>query len=122
VSAGGIGAGHERIDFPARPILGFAVLLTAVVLAALGALRWQLGVLSARSQAAQPAPHPLAEEAGLPPAPRLLADPGAYRAEYEREQRERLETPAWIDRGAGIVRIPLERAIEKVLEEGLPTR
>ena len=39
----------------------------------------------------------------------------------EREDAE-LNTYGWIDRTAGVVRIPIERAMELVLQRGLPVR
>ena len=38
---------------------------------------------------------------------------------YAKQQQE-LETYAWEDRKAGIVRIPIERAMDLLLEKGLP--
>jgi len=38
-----------------------------------------------------------------------------------REQAE-LETYGWINRTAGVVRIPIERAMDLVLQQGLPSR
>lgn len=42
----------------------------------------------------------------------------AWRAEQETE----LNSYGWIDRKAGVVRIPIDRAMELVSERGLPTR
>jgi hypothetical protein len=52
------------------------------------------------------------------PAPRLQADPTA---EYERlraQQLARLGAYAWVDRDAGIVQIPIERAIDLLAARG----
>ena len=46
-----------------------------------------------------------------PPAPRLQADPAADLAAERAQQRQRLESYAWVDRDAGIAQIPIERAM-----------
>lgn len=40
----------------------------------------------------------------------------------DRETKQRLETYHWIDRKAGVVAIPIERAIQLIGAEGLPSR
>lgn len=42
----------------------------------------------------------------------------AFRQEQERE----LNSYGWVDKRAGVVRIPIERAMDLVLQRGLPTR
>ena len=37
-------------------------------------------------------------------------------------EAEMLQGYAWVDRNAGAVRIPIERAMDLVVEKGLPTR
>lgn len=53
--------------------------------------------------------------------PPLGQDRAAVRAKALAELRaaeaEALSTPAWIDQGKGIVRLPIDRAMELVLEE-----
>jgi hypothetical protein len=48
----------------------------------------------------------------LPPEPRLQRAPQADLAQVRRQERERLTTYAWVDRQAGVVRIPIDRAME----------
>ena len=38
--------------------------------------------------------------------------------DLRRDERIRLNTFAWIDEGAGVARIPIDRAIDLMLEEG----
>lgn len=54
------------------------------------------------------------------PAPRLEVRPGANLAELRAAEDVDLTTYGWIDRNAEIVRIPIERAMELILERGLP--
>jgi hypothetical protein len=41
---------------------------------------------------------------------------------YFQSQQNLLNTYGWIDRQNGIVRLPIDRAMELLLERGLPTR
>ncbi len=45
-------------------------------------------------------------------------DPSADLTVTRRRERERLSTYAWIDRQAGVVRIPIDRAMELLVERG----
>lgn len=58
----------------------------------------------------------------LPPMPRLQPNPGAELVEFRAQQLEATTTYGWIDRDAGVVRIPVERAIEILAQRGLPHR
>ena len=41
---------------------------------------------------------------------------------FRMEEDQRVNSPAWRDKQKGIVRIPVDRAIDMLLEKGLPTR
>ena len=59
---------------------------------------------------------------GLPPEPRLQTSPYA---DFERivvEQRKLLDAYGWVDERAGVVRIPIDRAMELLAARGLPHR
>jgi hypothetical protein len=64
----------------------------------------------------------LEEAQGLPPGPLLQRDPEQDMQEMSTEQDAILNNYGWVDKEAGVVRIPIERAIELTLERGLPTR
>ena len=62
---------------------------------------------------------PLARaEHSVMPEPHLQPHPLADRATYEARQRATLTQYAWVDRGAGIVRIPIDRAMQILAERG----
>ena len=54
------------------------------------------------------------------PAPRLEVKPGANLAELRAAEDVDLRTYGWIDRNAGTVRIPIDRAMELIAQRGLP--
>jgi len=110
-----------------RGIVWFVVIL-AITTACCQVLMWGLfRVLdnrAAQADAAAPPP-PLARPALTePPPPNLLFnldEPGNLQ-KYRESEELRLTTYGWVDRNAGRVRIPIERAKTLLLERGLPVR
>ncbi len=60
--------------------------------------------------------------AALPPEPRLQAVPGEELRALRAAEEGLLHRYDWVDRKAGVVRIPIARAMELLLARGLPTR
>jgi len=58
----------------------------------------------------------------LPPQPRLQVKPGADLRSYCGDQMQKLDTYGWVDPENGVVRIPIDRAIDVTIERGLPAR
>jgi hypothetical protein len=58
----------------------------------------------------------------LPPAPRLQTLPREEMTALREAWRQELEGYRWVDKNAGTVRIPIELAMRRVLERGLPAR
>jgi hypothetical protein len=115
---------HEETDVNIRAILTFAAGLI-VAAAIIHLLVWVLfGYFSAR-EARQPQPeYPLAvqQEQRLPPEPRLQTNPREDLRDLRAAEDEALTTYGWIDRNAGVVRIPIEDAMRITIEKGLPSR
>lgn len=114
---------HEHSDINVRAILMFIVGLCLVCLVA-GAAMWGVfGVLDGQAAKNDPTLSPLATPAGqLPPEPRLLTnEPQALQKQHATE-RGLLEGGDWVDRNAGVGRIPIEEAKKVLLRKGLPTR
>jgi hypothetical protein len=119
--------GYEESD--ARPSLIFGWLLGLSL--ALGAVVWLVGLLFAdleRRAARRPEWRPDWRHGGpaatvpaeQPPAPRLQSDPAGELALHRALEARRTGEYAWVDRPAGVVRVPVERAMELLLERGLP--
>ena len=62
---------------------------------------------------------PIARTEEFPP-PRLEVRPSASLAEFHAAEEVELNSYGWIDRNAGTVRIPIDRAMQLILERGLP--
>ncbi len=56
------------------------------------------------------------------PGPNLQTDPREDLLALRAREQAQLTTYGWADRTNGIVRIPIERTMELILERGLPTR
>ena len=118
-------SGHETRDASVRWIARVVVLLFVSGLAIQFILSGFLSKLKHTPPPTdpwQPLPHAGRVPPSTPPFPRLQVsaplDLLAYRAREETE----LSTYGWINRTSGVVRIPIERAMELVLQEGLPVR
>lgn len=116
---------HETSDVSIRGILWFlGILAGGGLLIGIG-LWWLMGLLIAREEAASPPPPPIAVREGLQfprdltsiPAPRLEAWEKRNLADLREYEERVLSTYGWADREAGVVRIPIDRARELVLQE-----
>jgi hypothetical protein len=58
----------------------------------------------------------------IAPAPRLQENPSADLAQFEAAEDAKLHSYGWVDKPAGVIRIPIERAVELIAQRGLPTR
>ncbi|HEX7230201.1 MAG TPA: hypothetical protein VF452_07395 [Candidatus Binatia bacterium] len=122
IRAESVSTGHELSDLNPNKIfwsgLGLALLITLVVVSMYGLFHYFY-----RSETRQrPTPSPLSYGAEAPPEPRLLTRPGAELAAMRAEEDQVLTSYGWIDRERGIVRLPINRAIELLAKEGLPAR
>jgi hypothetical protein len=114
---------YEKRDVHVRPLFMFGgglVLLSVIVLLLMG---WMFGYFEVREARVDVPESPLLSQAGEPPPePRLQVTPyddlGLIRAEEETS----LNSYGWVDRGAGIAKIPIERAMDLLTQKGLPTK
>lgn len=133
-----IGNDHERSDAHVAPLVQFLIWLAIVCAVSFFLMKWLLGWFKEQDT---PIPgnvaHPLAAERVVPPEPRLerarntqLLGEGRNDgapfftsqslAGVHAQERERLTSYGWVDKQNGIVHIPIERAIELTLQQGLP--
>lgn len=118
------GAGHERSDIDVRPVVvvGLSIVVATAVIALL--MMILLSFYLSQHSKESPAASPLAGAYGRqePPAPRLQIDPRADLEHMRAGERETLTTYGWVDKNAGIVRLPIDRAMALLVERGLPSR
>jgi hypothetical protein len=110
VSPESVQAGHELSEANAPGLMGFFIGLT------LGAIVMYLSIGAFFFALRRHEPEHLAQNA-LPPEPRLQTDPpGDFRRYLERENLK-LSTYGWVDPKAGIAHIPIERAMDLLIEK-----
>ena len=116
---------HERRDASPGWIFGIVLFLLVSGLIIHGMIAAFLSVLkrgTTSTDAWQPGRHTAINAPALPAFPKLqLSPPMDLQAFHAREEQE-LESYGWVNRTSGVVRIPIERAMDLVLQQGLPTR
>ena len=115
---------HEESDVNVAGVVVFVIVLVVVTVLISGAVWVMYRQFEQSASRSGTAEFPLAESAmrRLPPEPRLQTDPRDDMANLRRSEDEVLDSYAWVDRNAGIVRIPIEQAMKLVVERGIPTR
>lgn len=114
-------AGYEKRDVNFRAAYTFAAILAATLIVVIFSMRGLFGYFS-QAQTLGPPPTPFKNVRELPPTPRLQPDPKADLARTLEEQQEGLNSYGWADQGTGKVRIPIDRAMDQLLKQGLPVR
>ena len=116
---------HEQRDASVRWIMGIVVFLLLSVILIQIILGGYLGLLKHKPTPTdnwQQVARPQGAGRPLPPEPRLQISPPADLQVFRRREEAELHSYGWVNRTSGIVRIPIERAMDLVLQQGLPTR
>jgi hypothetical protein len=111
---------YEERDVTFRPIAIAAAFLALLTIATIGLMYGLDRMLLARETERSASASPLAKSYGQesPPAPRLQDDPRRDLESLRAREQTLLDHYAWTDRTAGRVRIPVERAMTLLAEEG----
>jgi hypothetical protein len=118
---GGQKEGYERSDANVRSLVKFAFALFMVLVVVIILMRWMF-IYFAKSQQLGPPASPFENARVLPPQPRLQVKPGLDLQAYCEDQLRQLDTYGWVDPHNEVVRIPVDRAMDLILQRGLPTR
>ncbi len=112
--------GYEKSDLRPKPIVVFGAILSLVMVLALVATYGMIRLLGwwDRPRLETPA-SPLATRT-VPSEPRLQVAAPKELKSLRAAEEEVLTSYAWVSKEAGIARIPIERAMQLVLEHGLP--
>jgi len=103
---------HEKSDVDLRRISYLGAGLSLLVAVILGLLVWLLGYFNARELRRGRAPQGIPKSAPETRAPRLQISPSTDMAKMRAAEEKVLTSYGWIDKDKGIVRIPIERAME----------
>ena len=113
---------HEESDVNVGAILRYGVVLLLIGAVVHMVLWWLLGTYERRHERAQTQVYPLAagRQDRLPPSPRLQTNPQQELQDLRAKQQSLLTGYGWVNRDAGVARIPIEDAMRMVVERGLP--
>jgi hypothetical protein len=112
--------GYETRDANARGVFNFLVFLGLLLVVSV-LLCWGLFRYFSRQQAG-PAGSPFEDTRELPLGPQLQVNPREDWLKFHEQQEQSLETFGWQNRGAGIARVPIERAMDLLVQKGLPVQ
>jgi hypothetical protein len=113
---------HERKDVNIRPIVTFIVVLFIVAVVIHIGLWLLYGYFTTDQAKAEPPAPPLAETRRVPPPPRLQVAPEQDLDQYRTGEETKLNSYGWVDKGAGVVHIPIDRAMDLLVEKGVSSR
>ena len=127
--------GFERQDLQPSGVLYFFLGLLLAILLCIVGLKGVFAILDHREKALQPAVNPLVTNVptdtrhiapGYPqdvfPNPKLEEDERGQLNGIRLEEEKTLYSYGWVDGKAGTVRIPIDRAMDLLVQRGLPVR
>ena len=114
---------HEESDVNVGAILRYGAGLLGIALVVHVFLWWLMGVYERQDARAQTQAYPMAagQQDRLPPFPRLQANPQQDLRDLRAKQKALLDGYGWVDKEAGVARIPIEDAMKMIVQRGLPT-
>jgi hypothetical protein len=120
----GGGIRFESRDIGARAVVRLGLWITLVVVGVIIVLVPLIRYLAAEEKRQEP-PTPLLARSDanrLPPEPRLQTEPFGDIIRLREVQGALIHSYGWVDRQAGIARVPVEEAAKLLQERGLPAR
>lgn len=112
------GIDYEKTDVNSKLMFGSVFLLVAVTACSMLLAVWIYSSLETRQIESFPTPLPLIELRPTPPPPRLQPNPidrttaEEDMAAMRTRENAILNSYGWVDEGEGVVRIPIDRAID----------
>jgi hypothetical protein len=74
------------------------------------------------SEVASLKPSPLPKPSQIPPEPRIQSAPLLDIQKLRAHEDAVLDTYGWVNRETGVIRIPIDRAMDLIVQRGLPVR
>jgi len=112
------GSGHEKSEVSVRFIVvSLGVLLVGTFLVAL----LVVGIFQFFSHIYQTQESAQQNQQQIPPQPRIEVEPWQQLLDVHAREDHVLKSYAWVDKQQGIVRIPIDQAIDALAKKGLPT-
>jgi hypothetical protein len=127
------GPEFERQDMNPRAVYGFLAALAIMCVLAYFVIDGLYHVLDSYARKNQPPLNPMVTattndnrvvtpvEVNGFPQPRLETDERGEINGFRLQEEQKLHSYGWVDQNAGVVRIPIDRAMELIVQRGLPT-
>lgn len=125
--------GFEREDMTAQSVFGFLISLAVGGVIVYFVIWGLYHFMDARQRARQPQLSPLVKQVEMDtrkvspddiarfPQPRLEQNERLEINDFRLKEEQTLNSYGWVDEKAGVVRIPIERAMQLLAQRGLPT-
>jgi ADP-ribose pyrophosphatase YjhB (NUDIX family) len=125
--------GFERRDLTSRSVYTFLGALAVAVIAVAVLLGGLYRAMDAFERAHQPPQSPLVQQTQADtrevardeittfPQPRLERNERLEINQFRVQEEQTLNSYGWVDQKAGVVRIPIDRAMQLIAQRGLPT-
>jgi hypothetical protein len=113
--------GYEHSDASVHSVFRYGLTLAILIAVVMVAMVWTYEFFAKHESLGPPA-SPFENVRVLPPAPRLQPQPAVDLKSYCAAEQTELSTYGWVDQQMGVVRVPVDRAMDIVLQKGLPAR
>jgi len=111
---------YEKRDANIPALLKFAVGMAVVIAVTLIGMKFTFNHFF--SEPLGPPANPFEDTRRLPPGPRIQALPHMELSDYCKAQQAEVDGYAWLNKAQGTARIPIDRAMDIVAQQGLPAR
>jgi hypothetical protein len=117
------GAGHEQDRISTRGVVVVTMIVLGNLVVSVLLVYWVFVFFAARDRPETRTPAYLLEQRRLPAEPPWVETaPSRDLTRLRERERQLLHEYRWIDRDQGIARIPIDRAMQLLLQEGFPVR
>jgi hypothetical protein len=113
--------GHQTSEINLRAVTWTTIGLVVLVIAVLVTVGGLFSFFKHQNASANPQTE-ITTSGRLPPAPRLQTNPASDLQQFLEVENAKLNSYGWIDKGAGVIRIPIDRAMDLLAQRGLPVR
>jgi len=119
-------AGYETRDVRVSLIVWALVIVAVTSILAFLSMRWmENGLKDTQSIMTNVTPPAVASEAGVKPktfaGPKLQQDPRGDLQKLLTQQKTFLNSYGWVDHDKGIAHIPIDKAMQRVVNNGMPS-
>lgn len=119
------GANYEHTDIDVSVGYKFALWLSVAMVISFALVYGVFWFFEGQERAAEQAAQRFPLAAGVTremPSPSLQVQPFKDVYLLRQEQQQRLESYGWVDQAGGVTRIPIDRAMELMIQRGFPVR